>query len=153
VLTIHHWSDWPRGVAELRRVARRAVLLTADPESAPRFWLFDYFPGILAHDRTRMPPLGELCALLDATATPLPIAHDCRDGLLGAHWRAPERYLDAGVRAATSGFAALSAAELADGLQQLAADLDSGTWTARYGWLLRQDEAELGYRVVVGGRR
>jgi hypothetical protein len=57
------------------------------------------------------------------------------------------------VRGATSGFAALSAAELADGLQQLAADLDSGTWTARYGWLLRQDEADLGYRVVVGSRR
>jgi SAM-dependent methyltransferase len=153
VLTIHHWSDWRRGVAELRRVARRAVLLTADPESTPRFWLFDYFPGILAHDRTHMPPLGELCALLDATATPLPIAHDCTDGLLGAAWRTPARYLDAGVRAATSGFAALSAAELADGLQRLAADLDSGDWTARYGWLLRQEEADLGYRVVVGNRR
>ena len=100
-----------------------------------------------------MPPLDELCALLDATATPLPITHDCTDGLLGAHWRTPERYLDVGVRAATSGFASLSAAELADGLQQLAADLDSGTWTARYGWLLRQDEADLGYRVVVGSRR
>src|SRR5215216_558130 len=128
VLTIHHWSDWRRGVAELRRVARRAVLLTADPESTPRFWLFDYFPGILAHDRARMPPLGELCAPLDARATPLPIAHDCTDGLLGAHWRTPERYLDTGVRAAMSGFAALTAAELADGLKRLTADLDSGTW-------------------------
>jgi SAM-dependent methyltransferase len=153
VLTLHHWSDWRRGVAELRRVARRAVLLTFDAEAEPHFWLFDYFPGILASDRTRMPPLGELCALLDATATPLPIAHDCTDGLLGAHWRAPERYLDAGVRAATSGFAALAATELADGLRRLAADLDSGAWTARYGRLLRQDEAELGYRVVVGSRR
>lgn len=153
VLTIHHWSDWRRGVAELRRVARRTVLLTFDPECTPGFWLFDYFPGILAHDRTRMPPLAELCALLDATATPLPIAYDCADGLLGAHWRTPERYLDAGVRAATSGFAALSAAALADGLQRLAADLDSDAWTARYGWLLQQEEAELGYRVVVGDRQ
>lgn len=153
VLTIHHWSDWRRGVAELRRVARRAVLLTFDPESTPRFWLFDYFPGILAHDRTRMPPLGELCALLDATATPLPIGHDCTDGLLGAYWRTPEHYLDAGVRGAASGFAALSAAELADGLGRLAADIDSGAWTARYGSLLRQDAADLGYRVVVGGRQ
>ncbi len=129
------------------------MLLTADPESTPRFWLFDYFPGILAHDRTHMPPLSELCVRLDATATPLPIAHDCTDGLLGAAWRMPARYLDAAVRAATSGFAALSAAELADGLQRLTVDLDSGTWAARYGWLLRQDEADLGYRVVVGSRR
>src|SRR6187551_2474872 len=27
VLTLHHWSDWRGGVDELRRVARRVVLL------------------------------------------------------------------------------------------------------------------------------
>jgi SAM-dependent methyltransferase len=31
VLTVHHWQDLEAGLAELRRVARRAVVLTFDP--------------------------------------------------------------------------------------------------------------------------
>src|SRR3954454_19505425 len=39
VLTLHHWTDWRRGLAEMRRVARgRVVILTWDPEHAG-FWL------------------------------------------------------------------------------------------------------------------
>ena len=30
-LTIHHWPDRPRGLAEMRRVARRVVVFTVDP--------------------------------------------------------------------------------------------------------------------------
>lgn len=149
VLTLHHWSDWRRGVAELRRVAGRAVVLTFDTETAPPFWLFDYFPQILARDRMRMPPLGELCALLYARATALPIPHDCTDGFLGAWWRAPSAYLDRRVRSAMSGFAPLSAEELAQGLRRLESDLSSGAWAARYGSLLGLDAVDLGYRVVV----
>ena len=150
VLTVHHWSDWRRGVSELRRVARRAVVLTFETVSEPPFWLFDYFPQILDHDRRRMPPLRELCTLLDARATPLPIPHDCTDGFLGAYWRTPARYLDERVRSAMSGFALLSEEELARGLRRLESDIESGAWAARYGWLLRLDAADLGYRVVVG---
>lgn len=152
VMTIHHWSDWRGGVAELQRVARQAVLMTYDPWATPHFWLFDYFPGIEAQDRAHMPPLADLCALLNATAKPFPIPHDCMDGMLGAYWRRPERYLDPGVRSAMSGFAALSPAELADGLQRLAADLESGAWTARHGDLLNLDAADIGYRLVVSRR-
>src|SRR6476660_8133905 len=115
VLTMHHWSDWRRGAAELRRVARRAVVLTFDTEVAPPFWLFDYFPQMLAHDRMRMPPLTELCALLDARATPLPVPHDCIDGFLGAYWRRPAMYLDHQARAAMSAFATLPEEDLAEG--------------------------------------
>jgi SAM-dependent methyltransferase len=153
VLTVHHRSDWRRGVTELRRVARRAVVLTFDTESAPSFWLFDYFPQILARDRMRMPPLGELCAILDARATPLPIPHDCTDGFLGAYWRTPAAYLDQRVRAAMSGFALLSEDELTRGLQRLEADLNSGAWAERNGWLLGLDAADVGYRVVVSDER
>src|SRR5450432_2670708 len=40
VLTMHHWSDWRAGIAELRRVARdRIVLLTFDPDSISAYWL------------------------------------------------------------------------------------------------------------------
>ena len=58
ILTIHHWPDWRRGLAELARAARtRVVLLTWDP-SAAGFWLVDdYFPEILAVDRRIFPSI------------------------------------------------------------------------------------------------
>ncbi len=45
VLTLHHWPDRSRGLAELSRVSRqRVVILTWDPAFAG-FWLVDdYFP-------------------------------------------------------------------------------------------------------------
>lgn len=150
VLTMHHWSDWRLGVSELRRVARGAVVLTIDTESEPPFWLFEYFPQILELDRIRMPPLGELCALLGARATPLPIPYDCTDGFLGAYWRTPLQYLDQEVRSSMSGFAMLSEEELTRGLRRLELDLSSGVWAAKYGWLLQRNIVDLGYRVVVG---
>ena len=150
VLTMHHWADWRLGVSELRRVARRAVVLTFDAEHEPAFWLFEYFPHILAADRERMPPLTELCAALGASGTALPIPHDCEDGFLGAWWREPSMYLDERVRAGMSGFALLSEDERAHGLSRLRRDLESGAWAERYGSLLSLDAADLGYRVVVG---
>jgi SAM-dependent methyltransferase len=152
VLTVHHWSDWRRGLSELGRVARRVVVLTFDTDAEPPFWLFDYFPRILERDRLRMPPIGEVCALLNARATPLPVPHDCTDGFLGAYWRTPARYLDERIRSAMSGFAMLSEEELAQGLRRLESDLVSGAWAARYGWLLGLDTTDLGYRVVVASR-
>src|SRR5215475_13709235 len=42
VLTIHHWSPVREGLAELRRVARKIVILSWDQEVWEQFWLFDY---------------------------------------------------------------------------------------------------------------
>lgn len=60
-LTLHHWSDWRRGVAEMCRVARRRVVLfTWDPEGEG-FWLTrEYLPWLAAWDATRFPTLAEL---------------------------------------------------------------------------------------------
>ena len=45
VLSDHHWRDHERGLAELRRVARRVVLFTWEPASARDTWVVrDYFP-------------------------------------------------------------------------------------------------------------
>lgn len=79
----------------------------------------------------------------------VPIPHDCRDGFLGAYWRRPEAYLDAGVRSAISSFAKLGDARLADGLARLRADLASGAWERRYGALRTREQIDLGYRLVV----
>jgi SAM-dependent methyltransferase len=110
ILTIHHWHDRAAGLAELRRVARRrVVLLTWDPACCDAFWLITrYVPEILDLDRPRFPSMAELARALGQIETrPLLIPHDCQDGFLGAFWRRPAAYLDPNVRRAISGFAQL----------------------------------------------
>jgi SAM-dependent methyltransferase len=150
VLTIHHWPDCRRGLGELGRAARRrVVILTHDP-SAVGFWLDDYFPEIFRIDRAIFLPLDEVRGALGRTAVAdVAIPRDCRDGFLGAYWARPAAYLDAGVRSAISSFAKLGAAELADGLARLRADLVSGEWMRRHGHLLARSELDLGYRLLV----
>ena len=153
VLTVHHWPDRPRGLAELARVAReRVVIVTWDPQARQPFWLVDdYFPDIPAIDRRIFPTLDELRrALGRLDARPLPIPHDCVDGFLGAYWRRPETYLDAGARGAISTFTKL--ADVQPGLARLRADLADGTWERRHGHLRARDALDLGYRLLVAER-
>lgn len=152
VLTVHHWPDRARGLAELVRVARcRVVIVTYDP-AASGFWLVDdYFPEIGEIDRRIMPPMEEIRGMLgDVEVRPLPVPHDCIDGFLGAYWRRPHAYLDAGVRGAISSFSMIGDVE--PGLARLRGDLEDGTWERRHGHLLRRAEADLGYRLVVANR-
>lgn len=151
ILTIHHWTDLQQGLAEMARVARkRAVILTWVPDSAP-FWLTqDYFPEILTYDRTVFPATLALIAMLErligpTTLSPLPIPHDCADGMLCAYWRRPERYLRDDVRAAISSFARIDAEP---GLARLRDDLASGRWARRNQHILNMSELDLGYRLI-----
>jgi len=149
ILTVHHWPDRARGLRELARVARsRVVIVTWDPDTSG-FWLVDdYFPEIAEIDRRIMPGLDELRDVLgDVDVLPLPVPHDCTDGFLGAYWRRPHLYLDAGVRGAISSFAKL--ADVESGLERLRRDLADGSWERRHGHLLERSEIELGYRIVV----
>ena len=44
IFTIHHWTDWRAGLAEVQRVAGRVVILTWDPDDYD-WWLVDeYLP-------------------------------------------------------------------------------------------------------------
>ncbi len=150
VLTIHHWPDWRAGVAEMQRVVTsRVAILTWDPDAGAGFWLLEYFPGILELDRRRFPPLDALCAETGGRAHVLPVPHDCSDGFLGAWWREPEAYLDAGVRAAMSGFVMISEDEVERGIARLDADIRSGAWERSYGALREREALDLGYRLVV----
>jgi len=151
VLTMHHWSDWRRGVAELRRVAAHAVVLTWDPAHAG-FWLVQqHFPDLLAHDRRVFPPIAELAeALGGAEVQVVPIPANCCDGFLGAYWQRPESYLRDDVRQSISTFARLSDVE--PRLRRLRAELADGTWHQRNGHLLALGELDVGYRLVVSAR-
>lgn len=152
ILTIHHWPDWRTGIAEMLRVSRgRVVILTWDAASED-FWLVrDYFPEIADVDRRIMPPIGELAdALGGAEVEAVPVPWDCTDGFLGAYWRRPEAYLDAGRRGAISSFAKL--ADPVPGLERLRRDLADGTWARRNAELMNLAELNLGYRLVVARR-
>jgi len=147
VLTIHHWPDWRAGLREMRRVARRRiVLLTFDPEACD-FWLTrDYFPEMLADDRRIMPNLGDLKKELgEFQAAPVFIPHDCTDGFLGAYWRRPEIYLDPEARKSMSPFAKIEAEA---GLRKLACDLENGAWHTRNAALADREALDIGYRLL-----
>jgi Methyltransferase domain len=152
ILTVHHWSDYRAGLRELRRVARRRVLVVHwDQSVIDRFWLADYFPEAFAFDRRRGPSLQQVRAMLEpgASVVPLPVPHDCQDGFGAAYWRRPHAYLDPAVRAGMS-MLAQTEHERGDGVQRLRRDLSDGTWAARHHALLAQTELDCGYRIVTG---
>ena len=150
VLTVHHWPDRQRGLGELRRCARRTVVIVTWDPSFPGFWLTDYFPEILDVDRRIFPSMSELSDRLGPIVVKdLAIPHDCTDGFLGAYWRRPEAYLDADVRSAISTFSKL---DPGPGLARLREELASGAWHRRHGSVMGRSDLDLGYRLVVASR-
>jgi len=153
VLTIHHWPDRWEGLRELKRVARRRIVIVTWDPAWPGFWLTDeYFPAVMAIDRQIFPTIKELQrALGRIEIQPMPVPHDCTDGFLGAYWRRPQAYLDAGVRGAISTLTKLGSA-LEPGLERLRRDLADGIWQRRHAHLLTEPMLDLGYRLVIASR-
>jgi SAM-dependent methyltransferase len=149
-LTLHHWSDWRKGCAELRRVARRrVVVLSWDPAYRGRMWLSaEYFETLSWQDVVDFPTLADQAAALQAEVEVVPVPWDCRDGFFSAFWRRPEAYLDPAVRAGISTMARRED-QLADGLARLKRDLESGEWARRHADLLELEELDVGYRLLV----
>jgi SAM-dependent methyltransferase len=152
-MTLHHWADWRIGVQELRRVARkRVVIFTYDYSYAMQFWLLrDYLPKLAHLDRARFPALDEQRVAVgdEVRVETVPIPHDCEDGFLAAFWRRPRAYLDERVRAGMSIFHLPGAERLLDGLNVLAEDMQTGRWEDRNREVLEREELDLGYRLLV----
>ncbi|GAB2658571.1 class I SAM-dependent methyltransferase [Prescottella soli] len=152
VLTVHHWQNLERGIAELMRVARRRVVILGwDHRITREFWLLrDYLPSAAETDGRLAVPITRLVELLGgATVQEVPVPHDCSDGFGGAYWRRPRAYLDPLVQAGMSMLALTSRPELETGLSRLRADIASGGWERRYADLLELDSLDLGYRLVI----
>ena len=152
LLTMHHWSDLAAGVAELKRAARRRiVVLTWDQEVSREFWLLrEYLPEAAAFDDARATPIDQLAALLGgARVEPVLVPHDCSDGFAAAYRRRPAAYLDPAARASMSMLAQMGDDVLGPGLRRLAADLESGRWQDRHGELLARAEFDGGYRLLI----
>ncbi|HEX4720916.1 MAG TPA: class I SAM-dependent methyltransferase [Pseudonocardiaceae bacterium] len=150
VLTVHHWTDWRLGLAELRRAARHRVVLCYDTGRHCDYWLVrDYVPEIAELERGR-PSAADIADELRAhTVTPLPLPWDFTDGVFPAYWRRPAAYLDPAVRQASSAFAQTDPAAVTRGIDLLRRDLDSGRWHERHRDLLELDEWDAGFRLVV----
>ncbi len=151
LLSVHHWQDPERGLSEMRRVSRRQVVFTFDPELQDEFWLVrDYIPQMDEFERQRATPVQTIADCLGAERIEsVPIPWDCTDGFQAAYWRRPAEYLDADVQSTISTLAQLPADVVADGLARLARDLESGQWSKRYASLLDQEEMDFGYRLII----
>jgi SAM-dependent methyltransferase len=153
VLTVHHWADRARGLAEMCRVARGPVILfIRDPRIVPSWWLHEYFPATKRLEASWETPLDQLAPLLGGRrmeTIKVPIPADCADGFNGAYWRRPRAYLDPRIWRHMSALTLIPAAERERSIGRLRADLDSGEWERRWGHLLALGELDLGYRVLV----
>lgn len=147
VLTVHHWRDKKKGLQEMRRVTRGPVVLLTYDASHKGCWLSDYLPELVALDEAQMPKMSDYEKWLGPVRiSPVLIPHDCTDGFLYAHWRRPTAYLDERIRSGSSSFWMIENVD--EGLNRLAADLESGEWERRYSALLALDECDVGYRLV-----
>jgi SAM-dependent methyltransferase len=150
--TVHHWRDAGAGLAELRRVARRQVVVTWDPSVNARFWLLrDYVPELADLEAT-LATLDEVTAALEVVSvSALRVPRGCRDGFLGAHWEDPAAYLDPRVRAASSGLSLLDGSLVDAAMDRLARDIADGSWARANAELEGLASLDTGYRLVVAG--
>jgi SAM-dependent methyltransferase len=149
IATIDHWTDPIAGLREMRRVARRVVVLTCDANDPDRFWLNrDYLPE---HNDlwAGRPALTELAGAIAARTEPVPIPWDCADGFYEAYWRRPEAYLEENVRRGMSIWARVGPDAEQRAVRSLGDELASGRWAERNRGLLDLDAAELDSRLLI----
>ena len=138
----------------MRRVARsRVVILTVEAEVSGQMWLMaEYLHAVAELDRRFFPPIDVIRGWLGSHAevVVVPVPADTCDWTLMSFWAHPERVLDAGARAATSGFARMTSQVVQRVVQAVTDDLRSGTWDDHHGALRRLKELDVGMRLLVG---
>lgn len=152
VATVHQWRDPAKGLAELRRVARGAVVISAfDGPALTDWWLNDYAPELIAAEQARYPGIDAVAAYLGGKVTieTVPIPADCVDGITEAFYARPERLLDPAVRAAQSSWNFVAPEVQPRFVAALTADLASGAWDARYGHWRTMSAYEGSRRLII----
>ena len=152
VSTVHHWEDAIAGLREMRRVARRVVVLTFDtdePGWRDRFWLTrDYLPEF-ADVLAGFPSLAAMTDAIDGRPEVVPIPWDCTDGLFEAYWRRPEKYLQDHVRRAMCVWTRVGPEAELRAVHRLGDDLASGRWIERNHDIADLEAADLGLCLIV----
>ena len=156
ILATHHFSNLEKAFKEMHRVIKQGaiVILTFDPRLANKFWFTDYFPFLWEDTFRIFPPLTNVLELIGATTqrtvkvSTLMLPYDLSDLFAAAGWRRPEIYLNSVVRAGISAFALAKPNDVEFGVRQLAEDLSTGQWNAKYGDIQVLTEFDAGYRFL-----
>ena len=151
VNTVHHWQDVRLGLRELRRVTRnRVVIFHRNPQEGVALWLTEeYFPTLVSDRRMAdiVSAIEDEMGAIERVQIPLPA--NCEDGLFSAYWARPEMYLNSEIRRNISNFALAEEKIVTRGLMALQADLQSGAWDRKYGYLRSQSEIDIGHRLFI----
>lgn len=150
-VTVHHWQPRDTGLAEMRRVARGvAVVLTFDLDRMPP-WQLDYLREGIEIERPRFGSIAEVAAALGGRTRveAIPTPAECRDGFFEAFWNRPEALLDPALRASQSLWPLIGGEAEERIIGRLAADLASGLWDERYGYLREMESFEGSLRLVI----
>lgn len=152
MVTVHQWLDLEKGLQELRRVTRGAiVVMTFDGDALDRFWLADYVPELVAAERRRLPTISAIRAMLGepTTVEPICIPPDCTDGFTEAFYARPERFLDPGVRRSQSAWGFVGDDVEQRFVRTLEDELNSGEWERRFGDWRHKPHFEGSLRLIV----
>ena len=152
MVTVHHWPDMDKGLKELRRVAKKQVLvMTFDPEQLDNFWNVNYFPELIEVEKARYPTiefiknsLGRNCEVIS-----IPIPLDCVDGFQEAFYGRPEAFLEKEVRLSQSAWGFLPKGVEEKLVQSLEVDLKSGEWDKKYGHFRIQPTFTCALRLII----
>jgi ubiquinone/menaquinone biosynthesis C-methylase UbiE len=150
-VTVHHWPDRARGLAEMRRVARGPVVVFTFELGELIPWQRDYFTPAIARETPRFGSPAEVAAELGGATRieRIPTPADCTDGFFEAYWNRPEAILDPVVRNSQSVWQLLDPGAEEEIVARLAADLESGVWDERYGELRGRDSYDGALRLVI----
>jgi SAM-dependent methyltransferase len=151
-LTIHHWPDIKKGLAELRRVTRHQILImTFDPDALDIFWNAEYFPEVINVEKQRYPEVNSLLDMLGGKTEvqEIPVPLDCIDGFQEAFYGRPEAFLDNDVRKAMSAWGFIGEEHQELMVKRLKDDLQSGEWDRKYGYLRTQQTFSGALRLVI----
>ena len=157
MLALHHFQDIEMGIKEINRITRRGkiVIFAFEQAKIPDFWLTEYFPYFIKDTLATFPSTRNIAQLLcritkkDTTVIPFLLPTDLSDLFAAAGWCQPEIYLNERVRKGISSFAKMSQEELEIGIERLRADIDNGIWQQKHSFLLKQNEYDAGYRIIV----
>ena len=131
---------------------RSPTIVAVEPSRCAKFWLFDYVPELLRVDRELFPPMSTFAKTFDIVdVVDVPIPGDCQDGFLGAYWQRPSAYLNPAIRESISTFSKIG--NVSSQLQRLRTDIDSGAWDQRYSALRGLNTLDLGYRLIIAGKK
>lgn len=158
-LTLHHWTDIPKGMKEMARVLKpnaNVVIFTSDPIQMEGYWLNHYFPNMLQKSIRQMPQLSLIRKAMEDTGLelleeiPYFVKDDLQDHFLYVGKNKPKHYLNPAIRNGISSFRDLALqTEVQQGLSNLEKDIQSGQIREVMG----QYQNELGDYLFVKARK